>query len=201
MLLLVVLPLLPTCCCCVFFSPGLLEAEPRLLGLLSSKSALSPLVSCITPAAAAWPPLYEQAATTGAAAQPLAAGADSTSPSSSGSMDGQALAHTAEHLAALGLQLLLRATANATVQEALTDEVLLRQLYWLLVQPPSARVLNAALALLRRLSASPLAASVGGYQGGAVMLMAVLLHTGRWVVKYLLTGNVHTQRHAHADEF
>lgn len=89
------------------------------------------------------------------------------------------LADTAEQLAALGLQLLLRATANAAVQEALTDEALLRQLYWLLVQPPSASVLNAALALLRRLSASPLAASVGGYQGGAVLLVSVLMHHGR----------------------
>lgn len=53
------------------------------------------------------------------------------------------LAETAEQLAFLALQLLLRATANAAVQEALTDEPLLRQLYWLCVQPPSARVLNA----------------------------------------------------------
>jgi hypothetical protein len=96
-------------------------------------------------------------------------------------LSGQALADTAEQLAYLGLQLLLRATANAAVQESLTDETLLRQLYWLAVQPPSGRVLNAGLALLRRLSSSPLAASVGGYQGGAVMLLSVLLHTGRWV--------------------
>lgn len=96
-------------------------------------------------------------------------------------MDAASLAETAEQLAHLGLQLLLRATANAAVQEALTDEALLRQLYWLCVQPPSGRVLNAALALLRRLSSSPLAASVGGYQGGAIMLMSVLLHSGRWV--------------------
>lgn len=104
---------------------------------------------------------------------------DTSGSSSSDSMSPQVLADTAEQLAALGLQLLLRATANAAVQEALTDEVLLRQLYWLLVQPPSVRVLNAALALLWRLSASPLAASVGGYQGGAVLLVSVLMHHGR----------------------
>lgn len=155
----------------LLFAAGLLESEPRLLGLLSSKSALSPLVACITPAAASWPPLYEQAAAAEAAGGP--------DVSSSSSMDAATLAETGEQLASLGLQLLLRATANAAVQEALTDEALLRQLYWLCVQPPSARVLNAALALLRRLSSSPLAASVGGYQGGGVMLMSVLLHTGR----------------------
>jgi hypothetical protein len=183
---------------------GLLEGEPRLLGLLTSKSALSPLVACITPAAAAAPPLYEQAAaaavrtsgTTGDSGPGDApsvgpdAHTDSTSSSgpaaaaaaaADGCLTGQALADTAEQLAYLGLQLLLRATANAAVQESLTDEVLLRQLYWLAVQPPSGRVLNAGLALLRRLSSSPLAASVGGYQGGAVMLLSVLLHTGRWV--------------------
>lgn len=153
----------------MLFAAGLLESEPRLLGLLSSKSALSPLVACITPAAASWPPLYEQAAAE------AAGGPDA----SSSSMDAATLAETGEQLASLGLQLLLRATANAAVQEALTDEALLRQLYWLCVQPPSARVLNAALALMRRLSSSPLAASVGGYQGGGVMLMSVLLHTGR----------------------
>lgn len=153
------------------FAAGLLESEPRLLGLLSSKSALSPLVACITPAAASWPPLYKQAAAGAATGGPDA---------SSSSMDAATLAETGEQLASLGLQLLLRATANAAVQEALTDEALLRQLYWLCVQPPSARVLNAALALLRRLSSSPLAASVGGYQGGGVMLMSVLLHTGRY---------------------
>jgi hypothetical protein len=65
------------------------------------------------------------------------------------------------------------------VQEAVTDEALLRQLFWLAVQPPSARVLGLALRLLRRLSASPLAASVGGYQGGAVLLLSMLLHSGR----------------------
>jgi hypothetical protein len=102
-------------------------------------------------------------------------------------MDAASLAETAEQLAHLGLQLLLRATANAAVQEALTDEALLRQLYWLCVQPPSGRVLNAALALLRRLSSSPLAASVGGYQGGAIMLMSVLLHSGRWVHRASVT--------------
>lgn len=155
----------------MLFAAGLLESEPRLLGLLSSKSALSPLVACITPAAASWPPLYKQAAAGAATGGPDA---------SSSSMDAATLAETGEQLASLGLQLLLRATANAAVQEALTDEALLRQLYWLCVQPPSARVLNAALALLRRLSSSPLAASVGGYQGGGVMLMSVLLHTGRY---------------------
>ncbi|WIA10346.1 hypothetical protein OEZ85_010538 [Tetradesmus obliquus] len=66
------------------------------------------------------------------------------------------------------------------LQETVTDEALLRQLFWLAVQPPSARVLGAALGLLRRLSASPLAASVGGYQGGAVLLLSVLLHNGSW---------------------
>lgn len=188
-------------CLLVPAAAGLLESEPRLLGLLSSKSALSPLVACITPAAAAWPPLYEQAsAPPSSAASDTPAAADSaagaagavSSPgaadndSSSNAVDKQALAQIAEQLAALGLQLLLRATANAAVQEALTDEVLLRQLYWLCVQPPSGRVLNAALALLRRLSSSPLAASVCGYQGGALMLLAVLLHTGRWVRGWLL---------------
>lgn len=177
---------------------GLLEGEPRLLGLLTSKSALSPLVACITPAAAAVPPLYEQAAAEAAFGTSGTTGdsgpgdtpsvgpdahTDSTSSSgpaaADGRLTGQALADTAEQLAYLGLQLLLRATANAAVQESLTDEVLLRQLYWLAVQPPSGRVLNAGLALLRRLSSSPLAASVGGYQGGAVMLLSVLLHTGR----------------------
>jgi DnaJ family protein C protein 13 len=151
---------------------NLLEAEPRLLGLLSSKSAVSPLVACITPAAAAYPPLYEAAAAAAAAA----AGADKASEAASAA---QQLADTAEQLAALGLQLLGRAVANAAVQEAVTDEALLRQLFWLAVQPPSARVLGLALGLLRRLSASPLAASVGGYQGGAVLLLSVLLHNGR----------------------
>jgi hypothetical protein len=155
---------------------NLLEAEPRLLGLLSSKSAVSPLVACITPAAAAYPPLYEAAAA-------AAAAGDADKASGSGAVDGaaaaQQLADTAEQLAALGLQLLGRAVANAAVQEAVTDEALLRQLFWLAVQPPSARVLGLALGLLRRLSSSPLAASVGGYQGGAVLLLSVLLHSGR----------------------
>jgi hypothetical protein len=153
---------------------NLLEAEPRLLGLLSSKSAVSPLIACITPAAAAYPPLYEAA---------IAAAAGGDKGSGSGGADGtaaaQQLADTAEQLAALGLQLLGRAVANAAVQEAVTDEALLRQLVWLAVQPPSARVLGLTLGLLRRLSASPLAASVGGYQGGAVLLLSVLLHSGR----------------------
>jgi hypothetical protein len=101
------------------------------------------------------------------------------SDSKDGAAAAQQLAETAEQLAALGLQLLGRAVANAAVQEAVTDEPLLRQLFWLAVQPPSARVLSLALGLLRRLSASPLAASVGGYQGGAVLLLSVLLHNGR----------------------
>ncbi|WIA30400.1 hypothetical protein OEZ86_000485 [Tetradesmus obliquus] len=75
---------------------------------------------------------------------------------------------------------LLGLLSSKTVQETVTDEALLRQLFWLAVQPPSARVLGAALGLLRRLSSSPLAASVGGYQGGAVLLLSVLLHNGSW---------------------
>jgi hypothetical protein len=145
-------------------------------------------VACITPAASSWPPLYEAAAAAAAAAAGAAAPAttpltpgDGGGSSSSSSWDPAALAALAEQLAAAGLQLLLRATANAAVQEALTDEPLLRQLYWLTYQPPSARVLCGALALLRRLCGSPLAASVGGYQGGAVLLLGVLLHSGRCV--------------------
>lgn len=167
---------------------NLLEAEPRLLGLLSSKSALSPLVACITPAASSHPPLYEQAAAAVAEAdghpqevpadESSAAGAGNSSKAAS-EADAAALAETAEKLAALGLQLLTRAIANAAVAEALTDESLLRQLYWLAVQPPSSRVLVGALGLLRRLTASPLAALVAGYQGGTVLLLSVLLHTGR----------------------
>lgn len=156
---------------------NLLEAEPRLLGLLSSKSAVSPLVACLTPAAANYPPLYKNAEAMTDNQQTA-----SVSQANNSVTDAAALADTAEQLAALGLQLLTRATANAAVQEALTDESLLRQLYWLAVQPPSGRVLVGALQLLRRLTASPLAASVGGYQGGAVLLLSVVLHTGRCVL-------------------
>ncbi|KAF8069423.1 GRV2 [Scenedesmus sp. PABB004] len=161
---------------------GLLEAEPRLLGLLSNKSALSPLVACVTPAAATFPPLYEAAAAGGGGGGSDAAGgaAGAGGAPAPGSAEAAALAATAEQLAALGLALLARATANAAVTDALTDEGLLRQLFWLAVQPPSPRVLCGALALLRRLCGSPLAASVAGYQGGAVLLLSVLLHSGSW---------------------
>jgi DnaJ family protein C protein 13 len=148
----------------------LLDSEPRLLGLLSSKSAVSPLVACLTPAAASYPPLFD--------VPPPAGNTSQLSPSGDSSSQ-DALAATAEQLAALGLQLLIRSIANAAVQEVVTDESLLRQLYWLTVQPPSMRVLQGCLGLLRRLSGCPMAAAVAGYQGGAVLLLAVLLHTGR----------------------
>lgn len=187
----------------------LLEQEPRLLGLLSSKSALSPLVAALAPAAVSWPPLMEQAAaaageaaneaaaapgvvvapslqiavasgsleSSGSSGQTVEQVGSSASPPSS---DAPLLAIHAEQHAYIALTLLLRATQNAAVVEALVDDHLLRMLYWLLYQPPSLRVLQQALVLLRMLTSHAAAASVAGYQGGVMLLLNVLLHTGTW---------------------
>ena len=140
---------------------ALLRQEPRLLGLLTSKSALSPLVAALAPAA-------------GEQQQQEASGVGGTDGSSGDSA--AAVAADAEALAAESLALLASATQSAQLVQALVDEPFVRTLLRLAHAPPSARVLAGALGLLRALSALPAVALVAGYQGGAVMLLDVLLH-------------------------
>jgi DnaJ family protein C protein 13 len=163
---------------------ALLQQEPRLLGLLTSKSALSPLVAALAPAAAA--------ATAGAASASaaIADGGDTAGEEyvaaaalvgSSGGADGggdgdAAVAADAEALAAASLSLLAGATQSATLVAALVDEPFVRTLLWLAHTPPSHRVQQGALGLLRTLGSAPAVGLAAGYQGGAVLLLDVLLH-------------------------
>jgi DnaJ family protein C protein 13 len=195
----------------------LLQQEPRLLGLLASKTALSPLVAALAPAASTYPPLMTTVLFTssGGSGIPAAAGdgdssggsskgevsvshvngdaagltntglagvgatSGSRSSSSSGSNSrptGPSLAVDAERLAYSALQLLLLVTQSHQVMDALLDEQLLRQLHWLLHQPPSCRVLQLTLELLKAVAVTATAAVVAGYQGGAVLLLSLVLH-------------------------
>jgi DnaJ family protein C protein 13 len=193
----------------------LLTSEPRLLGLLASKSAVGAVVAALAPAANTWPPLMQaadKAAAAGAgggaggggplAAAAAAAGAgagDGAAPATStgqqetqqqqqqqqqqpvGPADSpQQLAADAERLAASALSLLLLLSQSAPVLDALVDEPFVRQLTWLLVAPPSFRVLELTLTLLKSVAPTATAAVVAGYQGGAVLLLNVLLHQGAW---------------------
>lgn len=64
--------------------------------------------------------------------------------------------------------------------QALSDDHVLRQLFWLLHAPTSLDCLAAALRLLRAVAAAPAAAAVAALQGGYVFLLEVLLHRGPW---------------------
>jgi DnaJ family protein C protein 13 len=156
---------------------ALLQQEPRLLGLLTSKSALSPVVAALAPAAllgGAAKPLSPGAA--GAAAQAAPAASDAEAMAAATGDDVASQAADAEALAAGALSLLAFATQSAQLTAALIDESFVRTLLWLAHAPPSPRVLAGALGLLRALSAHPAVALVCGYQGGAVLLLDVLLH-------------------------
>ena len=187
----------------------LLQQEPRLLGLLASKTALSPLVAALAPASSTFPPLMSTALTSAAAGSTgtaAAGGGDAGgggdgdaeltrghedkgvnheaaageeaggSRSSSSKATGLSLAVDAERLACGALQLLLLVTQSHQVMDALLDEPLLRQLHWVLYQPPSCRVLQLTLDLLKAVAVTATAAIVAGYQGGAVLLLHVVLH-------------------------
>jgi len=177
---------------------ALLAREPRLLGLLSSRSAVSPLMAALVPAAASWPPLMDEAAASAKAggggggsgetdggaspALPAAGDDDPNAANGAGNGDGaqddaQCLADDAERLAAASLAVLVRCcTQSAGCVAAVCDERAARLLLWLsCCQAPSFAVMARALVLLRALSSTPEAALAGAYQGGAVMLLGVLL--------------------------
>jgi DnaJ family protein C protein 13 len=174
---------------------ALLQQEPRLLGLLTSRSALSPLAAALAPAARAGvgagagmgaakapgaPPGANgevPAAVEALPAARVAADAAGGADAGGGAPEGDAaLVADAEALAAGALALLSGATQNAQLVAALADEAFVRTLLWLAQSPPSGRVLGAALGMLRALSALPVVALVCGYQGGALLLLDVLLH-------------------------
>ncbi|GLC44152.1 hypothetical protein PLESTM_001561500 [Pleodorina starrii] len=170
----------------------LLDSEPRLLGVLASRSALSPFVACLQPAAYA-------ALTTNPQPQPQpptaeAAVAEQQKRGSSGGGDGggdrpvgqsapSGLAsawYWADRLAVAGMALLSRAAQHGACLEAFADEHCGRLLFWLLHRPPSLEALAAALRLLRAVAGQAPAAGVAALQGGWLYLLEVLLHRGTW---------------------
>lgn len=130
----------------------LLELEPRLLGVLAARAALAPLLAVLVPAAS-WP-------------RDVAHGED--------------VLQSAERLATACVSLLLRLTQHAGCLEALMEERSARLMFWLTHQPLSLHLLQATLQLLRALVGQSLLCWVGGCQGGALYLLALLLHRGPW---------------------
>lgn len=138
---------------------GLLEAAPRLLGVLSTRPAIEPLLACLDPAAQAghggqlWSPALPPTAR--AAADSLQA----------------AQVEQAE----LALEVLLRLAAHAGCVEAMAHERCLLGALWLAHRPPSAPGLLLSLRLLHALSGTSAAAWAAAAQGGALFLLTVLL--------------------------
>ncbi len=143
----------------------LLEQEPRLLGLLTSRSALSPLLAALLPAACTLappppPPLDDEAV------------ADAAVPAGPAAVAAADLAFV-DKLAVSSLGFLTKLTQHSGCVEAMVDEEMLRRLCWLLHAPSSYGCLAATLALLRALLPQPQLAWVAGLQGGAVYLLEV----------------------------
>lgn len=158
----------------------LLEQEPRLLGLLTSRSALSPLLAALLPAACALappasPPQPPQPS------EPLgdeAVAAAATGPAAAAA-GGADLAFV-DKLAVSSLGFLTKLTQHSGCVEAMVDEEMLRRLCWLLHAPSSYGCLAATLGLLRALLPQPQLAWVAGLQGGAVYLLEVGRGLWRW---------------------
>ncbi|GAB4814092.1 hypothetical protein N2152v2_001138 [Parachlorella kessleri] len=131
-----------------------LEANPRLLGLLSTRPALEPLLDCVAPACTLghagplWPTQQ----------QPL-------QPPLSGQVDG----------AELSLGVLLRLTAHAGCIEALAQERCVLQSYWLVHRPPTSSALMLALRLLHALAGTPACAWSAAAHAGTLYLLTLLL--------------------------
>jgi DnaJ family protein C protein 13 len=156
---------------CLAALRALLEAAPRLLGLLATRPALDPLLSCLQPACEMghagplWP---------GSPVMPAALSADAAPPKGAAAEAAEAAAADAA-AAELALAALLRLTAHAGCVEALSGERCVLQTLWLAHRPPSAAALALALRLLRALAGSAAAAWAGAAHGGAVYLLSLLL--------------------------
>jgi hypothetical protein len=129
---------------------AVLQKQPRLLGGLPFKSALSRVAAALVPAAllggAAKPSLPPAA---GPTAQLVLAGSDAEAMATATGDDMASQAADAEALAAGALLVLAFATQSAQLAAAWVDEPFVRTLLWLAHAPPSPCVLAGALGLPR----------------------------------------------------
>lgn len=128
-----------------------LEAAPRLLGLLATKQAQEPIIASLSPAieaghrsAALWP------------ASPLSDG-------------------FAPEAATAALYVLLRMAAHGGCLETMSQEKVVMSAFWLVHRPPTLAILEVALRLLLAVASSPAAAWGAACQGGVFYLLSILL--------------------------
>ena len=166
----------------------LLDAQPRLMGVLATRPALEPLLECIVPvcelghSGPLWPkyklPGDHQLSTT--------AGEDRSLPrdrwtgikafsrgTNQDKIEDQGLL-TACRAASAALSILLKLTAHAGCVDAMATDRCVVQAYWIAHRPPRADDQMKALKLLHALSATPAAAWGAAAHGGVFFLTEVL---------------------------
>lgn len=185
---------------CLTALSRLLDAHPRLMGVLATKPALEPLLECITPvgelghSGPLWPkfklPGAHLPTTAGTAAGEEEQREDRILPRerwtrvkafSQGTREDQAgvqglLAGCEAASAALGI--LLKLTAHAGCVDAMASEKCVVQAYWVAHRPPRPEDQMKALKLLHALSATPAAAWAAAAHGGVFFLAEVLIPVG-----------------------
>ncbi|GAX72903.1 hypothetical protein CEUSTIGMA_g358.t1 [Chlamydomonas eustigma] len=134
----------------------LLQSDARLLGLVASTSAIAPIAACMQPAALL----------TGDCA-------------ARGKHEPGLVLEAADQLAVASIELLLLMTQNAGCQAAMTQELhTVRCLYWIAYCPTSYNCLDGSLRLLRAVAGQQQVCVVAAGQGGALLLLNVLLRPG-----------------------
>lgn len=130
---------------------NLFENVPKMMGLVASASALTPLQTCLEPS--------------------CCRGHKSEETNWTGSQNSKFDAEIGE----AALSILVRVTQNAGCVDALSSEQPIKLAFWLLHRPTSFNCITMALRLLRALSNSPEAAWAAACQGGALYLLNILL--------------------------
>lgn len=163
---------------CLTALQHVLEATPKLMGLLATRPALDPLLSCIKPACALgdagplWP------------AFKLPESGPNATPSSIPGLPGERLteafgsteaAMDGIEAAAAALGIMLKLSAHAGCLTAMADQRTVLQALWIVHRPPRPRDLLLALKLLHALAGTDAAAWAAAAQGGVVYLMTALL--------------------------
>lgn len=142
---------------CLKAMNNLLDAYPRITGLMAGKPQLGPLLACLQPMASS---------------PPANSGAGSPGSQQGQGEEGQPWEVAA---AALALTVLVKLTQDGGCVEAMADEALVLPSLWLVNQGSSDAVSTLALRLLSTLASTATAAWAAACQGGAVYLLSAVL--------------------------